>query len=96
MYFIKILYRKHLDMSSGKLAAQSVHAALGLMKMEPRDSYAKCVVLGAGTKAFEEAKLHNSVYVVTDSGKTEVKPGTETCLAYWEYEECTSDIRKIL
>jgi len=81
MHTLKVLYRKNLKMSPGKIAAQSVHAALGLMKTDPV-TYSGCIVLEVTDKQFEAHKF--GAYVVTDAGKTEVEPGTETALAFWE------------
>lgn len=83
---IKVLYRKNLKMSPGKLAAQSVHAALGLAKMFPEagDPMHSVVVLEASDKKFEEAKPNADTYLVKDLGLTEVTPGTETVLAILE------------
>lgn len=86
MVYLKILYRRNLDMSSGKIAAQSVHAAIGLFKKDPRE-YSKCVVLGTSELKFNSMKYLEDVYVVTDTGKTEVEPNTQTVLAFWEQEE---------
>jgi peptidyl-tRNA hydrolase len=80
---IKILVRKNLDMSKGKQSAQSVHAALGLMRTDPRP-YWSCVVLEVSDQKFEEAKLAHHAYVVRDGGYTEVEPGTETAMAFYE------------
>jgi peptidyl-tRNA hydrolase len=81
---IKILGRKNLKMTSGKLAAQSVHAALNLYKQNPQDHWS-CVVLEVSDKKFEEAKeAHPEAYVVHDAGYTEVQAGTQTCLAFYE------------
>lgn len=83
---IKILYRKNLKMSEGKIAAQAVHAALGLYKQD-QQQYFSCVVLGVSDRKFEEAGLNwSSCYVVHDAGFTEVKAGTATCLAFYEEE----------
>lgn len=85
---IKILARKNLKMSSGKLAAQSVHAALALACLEQLDPMMSVVVLEVNGKPFDEAKAtrqgRQSVAVVRDAGFTEVAPGTETCIAFLE------------
>jgi peptidyl-tRNA hydrolase len=78
---LKILYRKCLNMTPGKLAAQCVHAATGIGH---GDYSMSVVVLGVSTAKFEEAKTAYESYVVRDAGYTEVEPGTETCLAYYE------------
>lgn len=82
---IKCIYRRNLKMTEGKLAAQCVHAALGLAKMFPEagDPMHSVVVLEASDKKFNEAKGPD-VYVVKDAGRTEVEPGTETVLAILE------------
>ncbi len=66
-------------MSPGKLAAQSVHAAIGLGSV---DYNTNVVVLGLSDKKFDEMKEDLICFVVKDAGHTEVAPGTETCLAY--------------
>jgi peptidyl-tRNA hydrolase len=79
---IKVVYRKNLKMSPGKLAAQTGHAVLGL-----NGAYASMsiVVLEASDKKFQETKAaHPEACVVRDAGRTEVAPGTETVLAYFE------------
>jgi peptidyl-tRNA hydrolase len=48
---IKVLYRRNLKMTPGKLAAQTGHAVLGL---QPVDSYTAIVVLAASDKKFFE------------------------------------------
>lgn len=81
---LKILYRKNLKMSPGKVAAQAVHAATGI----GHTSYNLCVVvLGVSDKKFNEARYNpeqSNLFVVFDAGHTEVAPGTITCLAYYE------------
>jgi len=68
-----------------------VHAGLGLYKRNPQDHFS-CVVLDASDKKFEEAKeAHPDCYVVTDAGFTEVAPGTETCLAFYEEDPRSND-----
>lgn len=83
---IKILYRKNLKMSPGKLAAQSVHAALGLLwEVEGVDARTSVVVLSVSDAKFKEAAEKNDpVYVVQDAGYTEIPAGTETCVAFLE------------
>lgn len=86
---IKILYRKNLKMTEGKLAAQCVHVALAIKEYHGKqiDAMSSVVVLGISDNKFEEAKekLKYTPYVVNrDAGYTEVPQGTETCLAYVE------------
>ena len=77
-------------MSPGKLAAQAVHASLGLSRLVPIAPEDSVVVLEASDKKFfetvEELKNNNKYefYVVTDAGYTEVAPGTTTCLSFLE------------
>ena len=77
---IKILYRKNLKMSPGKLAAQCVHAALGL---NDTSCMMSVVVLGVSDKKFDE-NIDTAEYIVLDAGYTEIAAGTETCLSYLE------------
>lgn len=82
---IKILARKNLKMSPGKLAAQSVHAALALTCLVPLDPVMSVVVLEVNGAPFDAAKAANEpVAVIRDAGYTEVAPGTETCIAFLE------------
>lgn len=83
MKTIKIYYRRNLNMSPGKLAAQSVHAALGLKDVDAMDSV---VVLEASDKKFAEILANHLTdsYVVSDAGYTELPTGTKTCLAFVE------------
>lgn len=69
-------------MSPGKLAAQCVHAALGL----GADKYnMSVVVLQASDKKFWEiVNSTGNIFVVHDAGRTEVAPGTATCAAFYE------------
>lgn len=75
---LKILYRKNLKMSDGKLAAQCVHAGRGLGGPEAD----AVIVLGVSDTKFRENCERG--YVVVDAGRTELEPGTETCVAFWE------------
>ena len=79
---LKILYRKNLKMSPGKLGAQCAHAAVAISKDNKPNPI---IVLGVSDKKFEEFKLSAQI-IIRDAGKTEVKPKTETCLAYFEHD----------
>ena len=79
---LKIYIRRNLKLSPGKMSAQAVHAALGLVS-EVNFDYHKCIVLEVSDIKFEQAKS-SKCYVVIDAGYTEVKPGTETALAFLE------------
>lgn len=93
MQRIKILARKNLKMSPGKLAAQSVHAALGLAVQAELHPLMSVVVLEVNGRPFDEAKAtHSPVAVVRDAGFTEVAPGTETCIAFLEDDPRTAGL----
>lgn len=84
---IKLLVRRNLKMSERKVAAQCVHAAIGLYKKDPQDHWS-CVVLEASDAKFEQAKeAHPEGYVVTDAGFTEVPAGSQTVMAWYEEED---------
>lgn len=81
---IKVFYRRNLKMTPGKLAAQSCHAVLGL---SPEDYGDTVVVLTASDAKFFELidtlkQKGIKHHVVTDAGRTELEPGTQTCVAY--------------
>jgi peptidyl-tRNA hydrolase len=78
---LKIIYRKNLKMSPGKLAAQSVHACVGL---GCTDYAMSVVVLSASDKKFGELIESKDCFIVQDAGHTEVEAGTATCLAYYD------------
>lgn len=81
---IKILIRKNLRMSSGKLAAQAVHAALALPDTNPNMTVA---VLQVSDRKFAEAKEMPGMVIIRDAGLTEVDPGTETAIAFLATDE---------
>lgn len=87
---IKMLVHKNLRMSERKVAAQCVHAAVGLYKKDPQEHWS-CVVLEASTTQFMKAvEAHvdgQSGYVVTDAGYTEVAAGSKTVVAWYEEED---------
>jgi PTH2 family peptidyl-tRNA hydrolase len=95
-YKLVVLVRNDLNMTKGKIAAQTGHAAvncvLSIKKKDP-DTFDEwtsngqpIIVLKVASekelfefKAIADAKgLNNSV--VCDAGKTQIEPGTYTCL----------------
>lgn len=89
-----LIFRKDLKLSAGKMVAQGAHAALAaysLTKPEERKAWAesghtKIVLAAADAAALEllEARAMGAdlpVFLVHDAGRTEVTPGTATCLA---------------
>ena len=84
---IKMLVHKNLRMSERKVAAQCVHAALGLYKKNPQDHWS-CVILEASTTQFNQAiQRHPEAYVVTDAGYTEIPAGSKTVIAWYEEDD---------
>ena len=81
---IKFMVHKNLKMSERKVAAQCVHAAVGLYKKDPQDHWS-VVVLEASTAKFNEAvEAHPEGYFVTDAGLTEVPAGSRTVVCWYE------------
>jgi len=68
-------------MSTGKLAAQAVHAATGI---NHNDYSMNVVVLAVSDKKFKEIVSEKEAFVVTDAGHTELEPGTETCASFYD------------
>lgn len=88
---IKVIYRTNLKMSANKLAAQVGHAVLGLSIKGTSNAI---IVLGMSNKKYRETREHLeetniNYYEVIDSGKTEVPPNTNTCLAFIEKAQKT-------
>jgi peptidyl-tRNA hydrolase len=77
---LRIIYRKNLKMSPGKLAAQAVHAAIGIGGVEYKMNV---VVLGVSDKKFNEIAIKEKAFLVRDAGHTELESGTLTCAAYF-------------
>jgi peptidyl-tRNA hydrolase len=75
---IKVIYRRNLNMSTGKIAAQVAHAVKNLNT--PKDC--SIVVLQASDKKFYEAIEEHDCYVQVDNGITEVGKGTMTAAAW--------------
>lgn len=93
MYKQIIAVRTDLKMSKGKLAAQVAHAAIQAYKNAEKDEKdaweregSKKIVLGvSGLKELEELKKKAGqaglpMALVRDAGRTELPPGTVTCL----------------
>jgi PTH2 family peptidyl-tRNA hydrolase len=93
MYKQVILIRKDLDMSTGKIAAQSCHASLGSYKKADKLIIKKWdlngqkkVVLEVNSedeilKIFDKVKKEKiPCFLVKDAGLTELEPGTITAL----------------
>lgn len=79
---IKVVYRKNLKMSEGKLAAQVAHAVKNL-GVTPTDC--DIIVLKVSDKKFSETVneyLSYHSYLQIDKGLTEVEPNTETAFAW--------------
>lgn len=91
---IKVIYRKNLKMSEGKLAAQVAHAVKNLCiqarngGVATTDEIWNCDirVLMMSDKKFDELIAEKPCYVHYDKGLTEVEAGTETCAAWIENE----------
>ena len=78
---IKVIYKKNLKMSEGKVAAQVSHAVKNL-GLTPIDC--DIIVLKVSDKKFDELILEKDCYIQTDKGLTEVKSGTQTAAAWIE------------
>lgn len=88
---VKVVYRKNLKMSEGKVAAQVAHAIIGLNSFCLIGFSDIIVVLRVSDKKFKELlqkETHNNnyVYIHADFGYTEVVNGEETCAAWIEEE----------
>src|SRR5271163_1820487 len=93
---IKILVRRNLKMSPGKVAAQSVHASLALasiMNASPDElmmmANLTTVTLDASDQKFWNAKKELDevgipCYAFEDAGYTEVEKNTVTVMAFLE------------
>lgn len=81
---LKVLYRKNLKMSPGKLAAQVAHVAMAHGCDDPDLDIA---VLGVTDRKYESILGSKSeVTRFRDKGLTEVGEGEETCAAFYELE----------
>lgn len=76
---IVVRLNKNLHMSPNKAAAQAVHAALHLFGVHPGEEVP--VVVLSGSKSTVEAQQA----VISDHGVTEVKPGSITAGASWDF-----------
>ena len=81
---IKVIYRKNLKMSEGKVAAQVAHAVKNL-GITPKDC--DIIVLKVSDKKFDEYLTSSKIgiiYIQYDKGLTEVEPNTPTAAAWIE------------
>jgi peptidyl-tRNA hydrolase len=79
---IKVIYRKNLKMSEGKVAAQVAHVVIGLGVSDPTCTI---VVLKVSDKKFNELITTEGCYVHHDYGYTEVDAGEATCAGWIEH-----------
>lgn len=98
-----IIIDEDLNLSKGKMAAQTAHASLGAYRKASTDSKNKWerlgekkVILALGDNNI--ADLHRQAernkipaHIVKDAGKTEIKPGTVTALGLGPAEESKID-----
>jgi peptidyl-tRNA hydrolase len=88
---IKVIYRKNLKMSEGKLAAQVAHAVKYLVYNNEEALDYNIAVLGVSDKKFAELSdahitVDCDIWIQVDKGLTEIPAGTETCAAWIETE----------
>lgn len=76
---IVVRLNKNLKMSPNKAAAQAVHAALNLLGVHPGEEVP--VIVLSASKGTVEAQQS----VIADHGVTEVKPGSITAGASWDF-----------
>lgn len=106
-YKMVILMRNDLKMTKGKVAAQAGHAAvncaLSIKKKDPDafEKWTQCgqpiVVLKVSSerelfefKAIADTqKINNSI--ICDAGRTQIEPGTNTCLGIGPYSIAVLD-----
>ena len=106
-YKVVVLVRQDLKMSKGKTAAQACHAAVGCAlasKKKDADSFrgwdcggGKIAVLKVQSEKDlfmykSEAEAQDIVTsLVCDAGRTEVDPGTNTCLGIGPHKQSSLD-----
>jgi len=101
-----IVVRKDLGMKTGKIAAQSAHASIeALSKTEKKDPQTASewresgmpkVVLKVNSEKellelFMEVKNELPAALIKDAGRTQVKPGSPTCIGIGPAEEAKID-----
>lgn len=76
---VKVIYRKNLKMSEGKVGAQVAHAVnkLGYISTD-----STIIVLKVSDKKFNEMIAEQQCYVQVDMGLTQVEAGTPTAAAW--------------
>lgn len=87
---IKVLYRRNLKMSEGKLSAQVAHACIGLRTAYPEVDWNNIIVVlkVSDNKFWEATREHGTEsdksYLQSDWGLTELEMDTPTTFAYYE------------
>ncbi len=97
-----IVVRADLQLGKGKLAAQAAHAALeAYLKATQKDSRAAAEWLATGAQKvvvkvategellelFEQVRKRFPCALIQDAGRTQVEPGTKTCIGIGPAEE---------
>ncbi|MEM0360144.1 MAG: peptidyl-tRNA hydrolase Pth2 [Candidatus Diapherotrites archaeon] len=95
-----IIVRKDLKMGAGKIAAQAAHASLAALEKTKNteivekwkaEGMPKIVLKVASEKEllelFMKAKKELPCALIKDAGRTQVEPGTATCIAIGPAEE---------
>lgn len=89
-----LIFRRDLKLSPGKMVVQGAHAAIGALERSSLPIVREWKRTGVTKVMLAAADLHQLVqlqekahaaglptYLVCDAGRTEVDPGTITCLA---------------
>ena len=87
MLKIKVIYRKNLKMTEGKVAAQVSHAIIGLDKIILNKITTDCIIVVlkvSDRKFFELIQINKNCYIHHDWGLTEVKKDEPTTAAWIE------------
>lgn len=98
-----IIIDEDLELSKGKMAAQTAHASLGAYRKASTSIQEKWerkgekkVILAAGDNSLQDLRRQaerNKIpaHIVKDAGRTEIKPGTVTALGLGPAEDSKID-----